>query len=84
MISPGTEAGFWYTKRRAIVKMLMLLCETSAERLPQLQRLHYVSDYWSQRWEQYHPPEKPFDEIQAMFFKNGIEFYAGEKMIMHT
>lgn len=84
MISPGTEAGFWYTYRRAIVKMLMLLCETSPERLPQLRRVHYASDHWIQRWEQYHPPGKPFDEIQAMFFENGIAFYAGEKMLMHT
>jgi hypothetical protein len=84
VIGPGTEAGFWYTYRRDILKMLMLLCEISAERLPHLRRVHYVSNHWSRRWERYQPLEKPFNEVQAMFSEKGIEFYAGEKMLMHT
>jgi hypothetical protein len=66
-------------------EMLVQLCEAaSAERLPHLRRVHYVSDYWPQRRQKYFPAEKPFDEIQAMFSKRGIEFYAGEKLPMHA
>jgi hypothetical protein len=68
-----------------IMEMLMRLCEAAlAERLPHLRRVHYVSDYWPQRRQKYFPAEKPFDEIQAMFSKRGIEFYAGEKLPMHA
>jgi hypothetical protein len=76
---PGmTEAGFWGTYREIIVKMLVWLCEVSAERLSHLRRVHYVSDYWSRRWQgYYYSAEKPFAEIQViMFSQRGIEFYA--------
>jgi hypothetical protein len=54
---PGmTEAGFWYSYRKGILRMLMRLCDVSAERLPLLQRVHYVSDFWSRRgWGQHDP-----------------------------
>lgn len=71
-----TEAGFWYGYRKAILRMLMRLCDVSAERLPHLRRAHFVSDFWSRRgWGQ-----NSFDEVQARFFERGIQFYAGEKL----
>lgn len=74
-----TEAGFWHSYRKGILKMLMRLCDVSAERLPHLRRVHYVSDFWSRRgWER----QYSFDEVQARFCERGIEFYAGEKLEM--
>ena len=84
VINPDREAGFWSTYRKDILELLMLLCEDSTERLPHLRRLHYVSNNWSRRWEQYKPPEKPFEKLQAIFSEKGIEFYAGQKMLTHT
>jgi hypothetical protein len=78
IMSPGvTKVEFWYSYRKAILRMLMRLCNVSAERLPRLRRLSYVSDYWSCRgWER----ENPFGVVQARFSEKGIEFHAGEEL----
>ncbi|KAF1997477.1 hypothetical protein P154DRAFT_524804 [Amniculicola lignicola CBS 123094] len=74
-----TEAGFWNSYRKGILKMLIRLCDVLAERLPDLRRVHYVSDFWSRRgWER----NNSFDEVQESFCERGIEFYAGEKAEM--
>jgi hypothetical protein len=78
-----TEARFWYSYRKGILRMLMRLCDVSAERLPHLRRVHYVSDFWSRRsWERYDSSENPLNEVQARFSERDIEFYAGEKLEM--
>ncbi|KAF7510607.1 hypothetical protein GJ744_006219 [Endocarpon pusillum] len=70
-----TEAGFWYRYQNVVLRMLVRLCDVSADRLPQLRRVQYVSDFWSRRkWGQ----QNLFDEVQAGFSKRNIEFYAGE------
>ncbi|KAI9854839.1 MAG: hypothetical protein M1813_000855 [Trichoglossum hirsutum] len=81
-LAPGvTEAEFWHTYGKGIKKMMVRLCEVSAERLPHLRRFHYVSDYWSRR---YNPQENPFDDLQEMFSERSIEFYAGKKTHIHA
>ena len=44
-ITTGTKATFWNRYQRSIVNILMSLWGTSGERLPQLQRVHYVSNH---------------------------------------
>ena len=44
-ITTGTKARFWNRYQRSIVNILMSLWGISGERLPQLQRVHYVSNH---------------------------------------